>query len=127
MDWNQSAKNLIFGHYYQVNESTATPFAGGNIAGYLGQNSTVKIKDGVINDIYTFTPSLVNQAIFSVLNPTSSLSESTTISNASLGINLPNYLTGFSPSGAVNVNVGSDFTLGGGNVSIYSGVQLPNC
>ena len=123
VDWNQSAKNLIFGHYYQLDESTSIPFAGGNIAGYMGQNLPVSIKEGVINDIYTFTPSLVNQAIFSVLNPVSSFTESTTITNESLGINLPNYLEAFSPSGAVNVNVSSGFTLGGGNVSDYSGIS----
>ncbi len=89
----------------------------------MGQNSPLNIKEGVINDVYTFSPSVINQAIFSLIDPVSSNAESTTIPNSSLGINLPNYLTGFSPSGAVNVNVAGEFTLGGGNVSIYSGVS----
>ena len=56
MDWNQSAKNLIYGHYYQDNTSYSTPLAGGNIAGYVGYNYKVGQTDGVVNDIYTFTP-----------------------------------------------------------------------
>ena len=123
VDWNQSAKNLIFGHYFQDNTSFSTPLATGNITGYVGQTNTIKQQDGVVNDIYTFNPNLINQAIFSVLNTTSNTGESTTISNASLGINLPNYLTGFSPSGAVTVNVGNNFTLGGGYVVQFSGIN----
>jgi Carboxypeptidase regulatory-like domain/TonB-dependent Receptor Plug Domain len=123
VDWNQSSRNLIYGHYYQDNTSYSTPLAGGNIVGYMGQNYTIKQQDGVVNDIFTFTPSLLNQAIFSVLNSTSNQAESTTITNESLGINLPNYLAGFSPAGAVNVNVGNNFTLGGGSVTKFSGIN----
>jgi hypothetical protein len=123
VDWNQSSRNLIYGHYFQDNTSYSTPLAGGNIVGYMGQNYTIKQQDGVVNDIYTFTPTLLNQALFSVLNSTSNQAESTTISNESLGIDLPNYLTGFSPSGAVNVNVGNNFTLGGGSVTQFSGIN----
>ena len=123
LDWNQSAKHLIYGHYFQDNTSNSTPLAGGNITGYMGYNYKIKQQDGVVNDIYTFTPSLINQALFSVLNSTSSQSPSTSISNASLGINLPNYLTGFTPSGAVSVNVANNFSLGGGSVTIFSGIN----
>lgn len=123
VDWNQSAKNLIYGHFFQDNTSYSTPLAGGNIVGYDGYSYKIKQQDGVVNDIYTFTPSIINQALFSVLNSTSNQSDTTTISNASLGINLPNYLTGFNPSGAVNVNVGNDFTLGGGSVTQFSGIN----
>ncbi len=125
VDWNQSAKDLIYGHYYEDETSYSSPLAGtGNLVGYMGQNYTIKNVDGVINDIYTFTPSIINQVTFSVLNATSNQSESTTISNSSLGINLPNYLTGFSPSGAVNVNVGNQFVLGGGAVAQFRGLQF---
>jgi hypothetical protein len=123
VDWNQSAKNLLYGHYFQDNTNYSSPLAGGNIAGYVGQTYGIKQQDGVVNDIYTFTPSLINQAIFSVLNSTSIQAESTSISNSSLGINLPNYLTGFSPSGAVNVNVGNNFTLGGGAIAQFHGIN----
>jgi hypothetical protein len=123
VDWNQSSRNLIFGHYYQDNTSYSTPLAGGNIVGYMGQNYTIKQQNGVVNDIFTFNPTLINQAVFSVLNSTSSQAESTSISNESLGIDLPNYLSAFSPSGAVNVNVGNNFTLGGGSVTEFSGIN----
>lgn len=123
IDWNQSAKNLVYGHYFQDNTSYSSPFAGGNIGGYIGQNYSVKQQNGVINDVYTFTPNLINQATFSVLNTTSQQLESTTISNDSLGINLPNYLEAYNPSGAVTVNVGNQFTLGGGAIAIFSGLN----
>ncbi len=97
VDWNKSSRNLIYGHYFQDNTSYSTPLAGGNIVGYMGQNYTIKRQDGAMNDIYAFTPTLLDQALFSVLNSTSKQAESTTISNESLGIDLPNYLTGFSP------------------------------
>lgn len=123
VDWHQSEKNLIFGHYYQLDENTAFPFvSGGNIPGYMGSTSTVNIKNGVVSDIYTFTPTLINQAIFSVMSPDSALLNSGTILPTSVGINIPNYLgTVFSGSGAPNVTVSGVFHLGGGSPSIFSG------
>jgi hypothetical protein len=120
IDWNQSSKNLIFGHYFQDNVSYSNPFVGGgNVVGYMGENFAAKTQDLVINDIYTVTPSLINQAIFSVLNSTSSETESSTIAPSSLGINLPQYV----PSGAVTVNVANNFTLGSGNPTQFSGLN----
>jgi len=72
-DWNQSEKHHLFGHYYQSENSRSTPFAGGgNIPGYMGENFEVAIKQGTLNDTYSFTPTLINQAVFSVLNSRSS-------------------------------------------------------
>lgn len=124
VDWHQSEKSLIYGHYYQVNEDTSSPFNGGNIPGYVGETNRVLIKEGVVNDIYTFNPNLINQATFSVMSPFSEDGPTTTIPNASLGINMPDYLQGFSPSGAVNIDVADQFTLGGGNVTKYSGLNF---
>ena len=107
VDWNQSNKDLIFGHYYQDNTSYSTPIAGGNIIGYMGEAFTIKQQNGVVDDIYTFTPSIINQAVFGITNSVSSGALSSSISNSSLGINMPNYLEAFNPSGAVAVNVGN--------------------
>jgi hypothetical protein len=124
VDWHQSEKNLIFGHYYQVDESISHPFAndGGNIPGYMGQSSKVNIKNGVVNDIYTFSPTLINHALFSMMIPASSILNSGSIPPASVGINIPNYVgESFSDSGAPGVDVSGAFTLGGGNPSIFGG------
>ena len=120
VDWNQSAKNLIFGHYYQDEDSYSTGFqGGGNIAGYMSQNFSVKTQHLAINDIYTFSSTLINRAVFAVLNSTSSEVETRTINPQSLGINMPQYL----PSGAITVNVGNNFTLGTGNPTKFAGLN----
>jgi hypothetical protein len=119
-DWNQSEKHHVFGHYYQSENSHSTPFAnGGNIPGYMGENFDVATKQGTLNDTYTFTPTLINQAIFSVLNSTSSELQSKTITPTSLGINLPQY----TPGGAVSVKIGNSLTLGTGIPTQFLGTN----
>lgn len=121
LDWNQSTKNLIFGHFYQDQVNYSNPFAGGgNIAGYMGESFQVKTQDGVINDIYTFSSNLLNQAVFSVLNSTSSEVEAKTVAPSTLGINMPQY----DPTGSVTVNVANQFTLGSGNPTTFSGLNF---
>lgn len=121
LDWNQSSKNLIFGHFYQDQVNYNNPFAGGgNIAGYMGENFQVRTQDTVINDIYNFSPSLLNQATFSVLNSTSSEVEEKTVAPDAFGINMPQY----APTGSVTVNVANQFTLGSGNPTEFSGLNF---
>ncbi len=123
MDWNQSAKNLIFGHYYQDNTKNVAPEAGydgGNIPGYVGASTTVGTYDGVVNDIYTFSPRIINRAAFAVLNSTTNLANTSTYSNASWGIDgVPDY----PPSGSLVVIVGGDFVLDSGYPIIFKGVN----
>ncbi len=88
LDWNQSTKNLIFGHYYQDNTNFQSPFSGydgGNISGYVSNTTSIKTQNGVVNDIYTFSPTLLNQAIFSVLNSNTNEANNQTYSNSLLG------------------------------------------
>ena len=120
IDWNQSAKNLVFGHYYQDTTKNTTPetgWNGGNIPGYVAGITTVKAYDGVVNDIYTFTPRIINRATFSVLNSATNFAVSTSASNSSLGINAPTY----TQSGTVAVITGSDWVLDSGAPGTYSG------
>lgn len=112
VDWNQSDKHHIYGHYYENQNSRSDPFSGGNLAGYIGTDFTVNTKEGAINDTYTFTPTLINQAIFSVLNSNSDEANTKTIDPSSLGINLPQYL----PNGGIGINIGS----GGSDVALSS-------
>ena len=119
LDWNQSERNLIYGHYYQDQVNYSDPLAnGGSFLGFDGEVFNVHTRDGVVNDIYTFSPSVINRAIFSVLNSGSSEVEVPATSYSSLGVNLPQY----SP-GLMSFNVGSEFSLGSGNPTSFSGVN----
>ncbi len=119
IDWNQSQKNLIFGHYYQDRTSYSNPLAGGgNIAGYMGESFAVKAQNGVINDIYTFSPTIINRAVFSILDSTSAETENSTLNYSSVGVNLPQYAPG-----SITFNVGNNFILGSGNPTQFSGIN----
>jgi hypothetical protein len=119
MDWNQSAKNLIFGHYYQDQTSYDSPFDQfATISqAYSNETTSVKTQDTVINDIYTFTPSLINQATFAVLN-TTSVTTPTVIQNSSLGMNLPQYA-----AAAPSFSVASDFSIGSYGPNMFAGIN----
>jgi hypothetical protein len=122
LDWNQSTKNLLFGHYYQDNTNFQSPFSGydgGNIAGYVSNTTSIKTQNGVVNDIYTFSPTLLNQAVFSVLNSYTNEANNQTYSNSSLGINMPQY----TPTGSIVASVGSDFVLDSGYAIVFSGIN----
>jgi hypothetical protein len=123
MDWNQSAKNLIFGHYFQENTKNTSPLAGydgANIPGYVGTAVQIGVYDGVVNDIYTFTPKIINRATFNVLNSTTYENNTATYSNASLGITgVPQYVS----TGSINVYVGGYFDLGSGVPITFNGVN----
>ena len=120
LDWNQSAKNLIFGHYYQDNVSLSNATVqSGNLVGYIGSSTAVKIQNGVVDDIYTFSPNLINQALFSLVNPYSNLTDNPTIAPSALGINLPQYVA----QGAVTANVSGYFDLAGGAPSKFTGIS----
>lgn len=112
VDWNQSDKHHIYGHYYENQNNSSNPFSGGNLAGYIGTDFNVNTKEGAVNDTYTFTPTLINQAIFSVLNSNSSEANNRTVDPSSLGINLPQYL----PNGGMVVAIGA----GGSDVGLSS-------
>ncbi len=122
VDWNQNDKHHIFGHYYQDQNSNTDPFGGGNLAGYVSTSFTVATKQATVNDTYSFSPTLINQAIFSVLNSNSNEANNQTISPTSLGINLPQYL----PNGGPVINIGgggSDVALSSDTPTNFTGVS----
>lgn len=117
VDWNQSARNLIFGHYYQDNTSYVSPGPFAATKAYDDMANSVKTQDMVVNDIYTFNPSIINQAIFSILNTTSTRTL-TAIQNSSLGINLPQYT-----AAAPEISAAGDFDMGGYGSNVFSGTD----
>jgi hypothetical protein len=120
VDWNVSEKNRLSGHYYDDRSGRSTPTAAsGNLAGYIGEDFDVKTRQVTVNDIYTFRPNLLNQAIFSFLDSSSNELQNKTLDPTSLGINMPQYV----PAGAVSVNVGDNFVLGSGFTTKFSGTN----
>lgn len=113
-DWNQSDKHHLFGHYYQDQNNNSDPFGGGNLPGYISTSFNVSTKQATLNDTYSFSPTLINQAIFSMLDSRSGEQNNETINPASLGINLPQYL----PNGGLIVDIGG----GGSDVALSSNI-----
>ena len=90
MDWNVTDNNRISGHYYQSQNSHENPFGGGgNIAGFVGETFEVNVKQTTVSDTHTFSPTVINQAVFSILNSQSNELETKTIDPSEFGINLP--------------------------------------
>ncbi len=122
MDWNQNDKHHIFGHYFQNENNSSDPFSGGNLPGYLSTSFTVASKQGTINDTYSLSPTLINQAIFSVLDSSSNEQNNQSISPNSLGINLPQYL----PNGGITFDIGgggSDVALSSSTPTTFTGLN----
>ena len=114
VDWNQSDKHHIFGHYYQDQNSNSDPFGGGNLPGYISTSFSVVTKQATVNDTYSFSPNIINQAIFSVLDSHSGEVNNQSIAPTSLGINLPQYL----PNGGMIFDIGG----GGSDVALSSNI-----
>ncbi len=113
VDLNKSSKHSIFGHVYVDHNSNTSPFTGcnGDVAGYVGSDAVQETDMITLNDTYAFSPSWVNQFIVSYLRTTSRHHMTKTIPPSQFGINMPTY----QPEGAVNINVGSLFSLGSGD------------
>jgi hypothetical protein len=110
-DWNHTASHRLYGSYFGDRNTRSAPFAaGGNIPNYIGESFEQDTRQAVLNDTYTFSPTVVNQATLSYLDTPSNQLQTTTIEPQSLGINMPQYV----PTGAVSVNVGDNFVLGSG-------------
>lgn len=121
-DWNQGDRHHLFGHYYEDQNENADPFGGGNLPGYISTSFSVSTKQATLNDVYSFSPTLINQAIVSVLDSRSSEANNQTINPTSLGINLPQYL----PNGGLIVDIGgggSDVALSSNSPTAFSGVS----
>jgi outer membrane receptor protein involved in Fe transport len=111
-DWNQSEKHRVFGSFYWANYSQDSPLlsSDGTIPGYMSTSITTNTREVVLNDIYTFTPSLLNQFTFSFLDSGSNQLQGKNVPPSTFGINMPQYV----PNGSVDFNVAGDFILGSG-------------
>ena len=86
-DWNQSEKHRVFGSFYYVDNSLNSPglSSGGTIPGYMSESIVTNTRNVVVNDIYTFSPTLINQATFSFLNSGSNQLQGKKIDPSTLG------------------------------------------
>ncbi len=115
VDWVQNSKHTLFAHYFFDRNSSSQPITNGNLPGYIGESLTQHTNQFTLNDTYTFSPRLLNQATMAMLRTTSDEINSNTILNSDLGINMPQYQT----PGGVSVNVGGNFALGSGYVTRF--------
>jgi hypothetical protein len=116
VDWNQGPKHTVYGHIYVDRNGYSTPYAGGgDIAGYIAESFTANTTGVTINDVYTFSPTIINQFVFSWLNNNSLESDSQNIDPATIGINMPRY----SPVGSVETDVNGYFNLGSGYLTKF--------
>jgi len=111
-DWNQSERHRVFGSFYNAKGSTDSPLlaSGGTIPGYMSESFVTNTRNVVVNDIFTFRPTLINQATFSFLDSNSNQLQGKNVPPSTFGVNMPQYV----PQGALNVDVSGDFTLGSG-------------
>jgi hypothetical protein len=110
-DWNHTDRHRLFGSFFADRNKRSSPFAAsGNIPGYMSESFVQDTRHLVVNDTYTFRPTLLNQATFTYLDTPSDQVQTETIDPTTFGINMPQYL----PTGAVSVNVGENFALGSG-------------
>jgi Carboxypeptidase regulatory-like domain len=99
-DWNQSERHRVFGSFYYSNNNQDSPLlsSDGTIPGYMSESIVANTRQAVVNDIYTFSPTLINQATFSFLDSGSNQVQGKSIDPSSLGINMPQYV----PQGAID-------------------------
>jgi hypothetical protein len=116
VDWNQSSKNRIFGSYFADRTAHNNPLAGSStIPNFESESYTEESDQVAVNDVYTISPTMLNQATFSWVRSNSAEIENKTIDPSSLGINLPQYL----PTGTISIGVSGAFTLGSGTPTAF--------
>jgi hypothetical protein len=69
-DWNQSDKHRVFGSFYYANNNQNSPLLSndGTLPGYMSESFVTNTREAVVNDVYTFRPTLINQFTFSFLD-----------------------------------------------------------
>ncbi len=110
VDANLSPKNVLFGHAYVDHNTHSDSTGGGNLTTFTHAHFAEETDMVTLNDTYVLSPSFVNQALASFLRTTSLQTISPTISNAALGLNMPQYTA----VGSIGLNVGGVLQFGEG-------------
>ncbi|MGH9325599.1 MAG: carboxypeptidase regulatory-like domain-containing protein [Terriglobia bacterium] len=108
LDWNLSPKNLLYGHAFVDRTATENPL--GSFTTFTHGTTVEQDTMVTVNDTYSASPTLVNQALVSFLRSESFGTTTPFVSAASLGfVDFPQYY----PTGAPSVNVVGGFGVGG--------------
>jgi len=112
VDWNHSEKHRVFGSLYWADYTQNSPLLSndGTLPGYMSESLVTSTREVVANDIYTFTPAVLNQFTFSFLDSGSNQLQGKTVPPSTFGVNMPQY----APGGSIDFNVNGDFILGSG-------------
>lgn len=105
VDFLQSSKHNIFGHFHRDNYSQL--FTAGNIQPFTTGDRTVDNKNFSISSTYTFTPTLLNQATFDYMHVTSLDIAREKVPPEVMGITLPSGINGE----GISINVQGRFNL----------------
>ncbi len=116
-DWNLSSRQTLFGHYYisQNAITNALPYST-NIVGWQTQTQSLRNQNAGISHTYIIRPTLINQLTLGYTRSFSVDAPQETITNSTIGINMPDYNTG---GGATAVNVSGRFQLRSQNPRKY--------
>ena len=119
IDANLSSKQTLFGHFFLDHNTFSDASDGGNITTFNHYQSGAETVSVVLGDTYTISPRLVNQANVAFLRTSTLQYSYPSISNASLDLNMPEYV---SPN-SINVNVGGGLLMGsdGTSSTVYIG------
>jgi len=105
VDFLQSSKHNIFGHFHRDNYSQL--FTAGNIQPFTTGDRTVNNNNYSVSSTYTISPTLLNQATVDYMHVTSLDLAREKITPESIGINLPPGINGE----GISINVQGRFNL----------------
>ena len=119
IDANLSSKHVLFGHFFLDHNTFTDASDGGNIITFNHFRSGAETDSVTLGDTYTINPHLVNQATIAFLRTSTFQTSYPSISNESLDLNMPEYV---SPN-SINLNVGGNLLMGsaGTSATIYIG------
>ncbi len=115
IDWVKSDKQSAFGHFYIERNHSSNAIARGNIPNFEGVTRNEETDMITLNDTYSFSPTLLNQAVVSYLRTTSAVLNTKTFPPSDYGINLPQY----TPNGAFSIRVSGLFNMGSGGFNQF--------
>jgi hypothetical protein len=109
VDFLQTSKHTLFGHYYEDRYDRIT--AGGSIKPYTQGDVYVWVRNPSISSTYTISPTLLNEANFSFMKTKSGTTPDVTYDPRSFGIDVPR---GHNGEG-LSFNVSGRFSLSNTN------------
>jgi hypothetical protein len=123
-DWHQSTRQVISSHVYVDRNRLDRPvLRAGNIPNYSGGFVTQQTTMATINQTYTFSPAVLNQASATFLRSASLSNADRSVPHSEIGVNMPFY----AESGRLGVSIGNiSFSTGGRTLFVSNNWQFRN-